>query len=62
MSDLDVLAAALPRVGVEPSILDDARTAHVVAHGHRIISRQAVPALRLELEETAEALVGNVTI
>jgi uncharacterized protein len=62
MSGLDELKHALPRLGAEPSILDDARTAHVVAHGHRILSRRTVPGLRVELDETPEAIVGRLTV
>lgn len=62
MSGLDELKHALPRVGADPSILDDARTAHVVARGHRILSRRTVPGLRVELEETQDAIVGNLTV
>jgi Fe-S cluster assembly scaffold protein SufB len=62
MSDVDILRAALPMVGAEPDILDDSRVAHIVAHGHRILSRRTVPGLRAELEETPEAIVGQVVI
>ena len=62
MSELDELKRALPRVGAEPSILDDARTAHVVAHGHRILSRRTVPGVRVDLAETADAIVGRLTV
>lgn len=62
MSELDELKRALPRVGAGPSILDDARTAHVVAHGHRILSRRTVPGLRADLAETPDALVGSLTV
>ena len=43
MSDLDDLRRTLPMVGAEPSILDDTNIAHVVAHGHHILSRRTVP-------------------
>lgn len=49
-------------VGAEPSILDDTNIAHVVAHGHRILSRRTVPGLRVELEETPDAIVGKLII
>jgi Fe-S cluster assembly scaffold protein SufB len=62
MSELDELKRILPMVGAEPSILDDARTAHVVARGHRILSRRMVPGLRLDAEETPDAIVGKLTV
>jgi Fe-S cluster assembly scaffold protein SufB len=49
-------------VGAEPAILDDERIAHVVGQGHRILSRRSVPGLRLDLEETPEAIVGKMTV
>ena len=62
MSDLETLRHTLPMVGTEPSILDDTGIAHVVAHGHRILSRRTVPGLRVELEETPDALIGQLTV
>lgn len=62
MSDLDALRRTLPMVGAEPAILDDTSIAHVVAHGHRILSHRTVPGLRVDLKETPEALVGRLTI
>lgn len=62
MSELDALRRTLSMVGAEPAILDDTRIAHVVAQGHRILSRRTVPGLRVELEETPNALTGQLTI
>ncbi len=62
MSDLDDLRRTLPMVGAEPSILDDTNIAHVVAHGHRILSRRTVPGLRVEMEETPNAIIGKLTV
>jgi uncharacterized protein len=62
MSGLEELRRALPMVGAEPAILDDARIAHVVAQGHHILSHRTVPGLRLELEETPDAIIGNMTV
>ncbi len=62
MSELDELRRTLPMVGAEPSILDDTRIAHVVAHGHRILSRRTVPGLRVEMEETPDAIVGKLIV
>jgi Fe-S cluster assembly scaffold protein SufB len=62
MSELDDLKRTLPMVGAEPSILDDARIAHVVAHGHRILSHRTVPGLRVDLEETPDAIVGKLIV
>lgn len=62
MSELDTLRAALRMVGAEPEVLGDTRTAHVVAHGHRILSHRTVPGLRADLEETPEAIEGRMVI
>jgi hypothetical protein len=62
MSELDDLRQTLPMVGAEPAILDDSRIAHVVAHGHHILSHRTVPGLRVDLEETPDALIGRMTI
>jgi Fe-S cluster assembly scaffold protein SufB len=61
-SELEELTRALPMVGAEPTILDDERIAHVVGHGHRILSRRSVPGLDLEVEETPDAIVGKMII
>ncbi len=62
MNELEIIRQALPMVGAEPEILDDSRIAHVVAHGHRILSRRLVPGLRAELEETPDAIVGEMIV
>lgn len=62
MSELDELRRTLPMVGAEPSILDDTRIAHVVAHGHRILSHRTVPGLRVDLEETPDAIIGKLIV
>lgn len=62
MSELEELTRVLPMVGAEPTILDDARIAHVVGQGHHILSRRSVPGLRLDLEETPDAIVGKMTV
>jgi uncharacterized protein len=49
-------------VGAEPAVLDDTQIAHVVGHGHRILSRRSVPGLHLDLEETQDAIVGKMVI
>jgi Fe-S cluster assembly scaffold protein SufB len=62
MSGLEELKRTLPMVGAEPAILDDTGIAHVVAQGHHILSRRTVPGIRVEMEETPEALVGKLII
>jgi uncharacterized protein len=62
MSELEELKKTLPMVGAEPAILDDTRIAHVVAQGHHILSHRTVPGLRVELEETPDAIVGKMTV
>lgn len=62
MSDLDTLLHALPMVGAERSILDNQEIAHLVAQGHQILSRRAVPGLRLDIEATPDAISGDMVI
>ncbi len=60
--EFDTIRRALPLVGADPAILDDGRIAHVVADGHRILSRRSVPGLRVELEESADVLSGVLVL
>jgi Fe-S cluster assembly scaffold protein SufB len=62
MSELDDLTRTLPMVGAEPAILDDTSIAHVVGHGHRILSQRTVPGVRVELEERPDAIAGTIVI
>ncbi|MCS6896522.1 MAG: SufD family Fe-S cluster assembly protein [Nitrospira sp.] len=62
MSEREDLTRLLPMVGAEPEVLADERVAHLVGQGHRIVSRRSVPGLDLAVEETAEALVGKMTV
>ena len=62
MSDLEILQRVLPLVEAEPSILNDTGIAHVVAQGHHILSRRTVPGLRVELEETPDAIIGQLVV
>ncbi|MBI4002240.1 MAG: hypothetical protein HY348_10695, partial [Nitrospira defluvii] len=52
----------LPMVGALSSILDDRGNAPVVAHGHHILSHRTVPGLRVEMEETPDAIIGKMVI
>lgn len=62
MSELDELRRTLPMVGAEPSILDDTGIAHVVGHGHRILSHRTVPGLHVDLEERPDTIVGRLIV
>ena len=62
MSELEDLKRTLPMVGAEPSILDDTRIAHVVGHGHRILSQRMVPGLHADFEERPDAIAGKIVI
>ncbi len=62
MSELETIRQALPLVGEEPAVLEDGRIAHVVAHGHRILSRRGIPGLRVDLEEEADAISGEIVV
>ena len=62
MSELRELTRALPFVGADTSVLDDARIAHVAADGNHILSHRDIPGVRLEAEETADGILGRMTI
>ena len=62
MSDLETLLRALPMVGVEASLLDHQDIAHVVAQGHHILRHRTVPGLRIDIEETADAIIGRMVV
>jgi len=62
MSELNDLKRTLPMVGAEPSILDDPQIAHVVGHGHHILSHRTVPGVQLDLEELPEAIAGRLVV
>jgi Fe-S cluster assembly scaffold protein SufB len=62
MSEFNELKRTLPMVGTEPSILEDPRVAHVVGHGHHILSHRTVPGLHIDLKERPEAIVGRMIV
>lgn len=62
MSELNELKLTFPMVGAEPSVLDDPRVAHVVGHGHHILSHRTVPGLHIDWEERPEAIAGKMVV
>ena len=62
MSEWETIRRTLPMVGAGPEILDDPRTAHVVAEGHRILSRRGIPGVRVQLDETADKISGEMVV
>ena len=62
MTELETLRAAWPLVGAEPAVLDDAQVAHVVVHGHRVLSQRSVPGLHLDLQEGSDVIAVTLRV
>lgn len=62
MSEWRELLSVLPLAGGDAAVLEDAGIAHVVASGHRVLSRREIPGVTIEAEERADAIVGRMTI
>lgn len=62
MTELDSLLKALDGQGVDRAILADARIAHMMASGHRLLSQRRVPGLELAGEETPDGIVATIRV
>ncbi|HEX5392264.1 MAG TPA: SufD family Fe-S cluster assembly protein [Rhodocyclaceae bacterium] len=62
MSELDKLLAALDSRGVDRAILADAQTAHVMASGHRLLSRRQVPGVNIAAEESDDGISADIRV
>lgn len=62
MNELDRWLQVLDSRGVDRAILADAATAHLMASGHRVLSRRQVPGLDIAAEETAEGIVARIRV
>jgi Fe-S cluster assembly scaffold protein SufB len=62
MSEWRELLSVLPLAGGDAAVLEDAGIAHMVASGHRVLSRREIPGVTIEAEERADAIVGRMTI
>ena len=62
MGELDKLLQVLHQRGVDRAVVDDPRTAHVMASGHRLLSQRQVPGLELATEETPDGIVARIRV
>ncbi len=62
MSELDKLLQVLDDQGVDRAILADARTAHVMASGHSVLSQRKVPGLEIAAEEKPDGIVASIRV
>jgi Fe-S cluster assembly scaffold protein SufB len=62
MSDLDDVIKAYVQAGGDKGALADPGTAHLVAHGHSLLSSRDVPGLTVDATETATGIAANVTV
>ncbi|MBI5495052.1 MAG: SufD family Fe-S cluster assembly protein [Deltaproteobacteria bacterium] len=62
MALLDVARNALPLVGVDPAVLNDADVAHAVVLGHNVVSVHGVPGVEVALRRNGQLLEGSVTV
>lgn len=62
MTELDKLLNVLDSRGVDRAILADAQTAHMMASGHKLLSRRQVPGLTLAAEESADGIVADIRV
>lgn len=61
-TELDSFLAVLDSQGVDRAIVADARIAHMMASGHKLLSQRQVPGLALAAEETADGIVARIRV
>lgn len=62
MADLDALYQAFNRIGEDPGAILAPDTAHLVAYGHRVISRQSVAGVTVEARADEQGVHARVTV
>lgn len=62
MAKLDALFQAFRRIGEDPASILAPDTAHIVAYGHQLISRQAIPGVRVDAHADAEGVRARVVV
>lgn len=62
MTRLDDLLASLPLVGADAAALAAPDTAHLVADGHRVLSRHGAPGVILEVTEGTDAIEARLAV
>lgn len=62
MADLDPLYQAFRRIGEDPGLILAPDTAHVVAYGHELISRQSIPGVKVEAHADAVGVHARIAV
>lgn len=62
MAELDALRKAFALIGEDPTTVLAPGTAHIVAHGHDIVSRQSAPGVSLEASADADGIHARLAI
>jgi Fe-S cluster assembly scaffold protein SufB len=62
MTDLGPLQMAFRLIGEDPAWVLAPGTAHLVAYGHELISRQAVPGLTLDVASAADGIRARIAV
>ncbi|MGQ9686666.1 MAG: SufB/SufD family protein [Thiobacillaceae bacterium] len=62
MADLTALYQAFNQIGEDPGVILAADTAHLVAYGHQVISRQSVPGVTVEAHTDEKGVHARVTV
>jgi hypothetical protein len=62
MSELRALREAFALIGEDPSAVLAPGTAHLVAHGHRVVSQQSIRGVRLDAHEEEDCIKARLEI
>ena len=62
MTELEPLYAAFRQIGEDPANILNPDTAHLVAHGQRLISQQAIPGVEIQAQGDAEGIHARVVV
>jgi hypothetical protein len=62
MTELDALYQAFRQIGEDPALILGPQAAHLVAHGHRVLSRQSAPGLTIEAEGGEAGIRAQVRV
>lgn len=62
MAELKALRHAFALIGEDLSAVLAPDTAHLIAHGHQVVSRQEIPGVRLDAREEADRIVARLNI
>jgi len=62
MQLLEQFFSLLNASGADSGVLSDRNTAHIVADGQKLLSRQAVPGVKMSIEECSDLTLAEITI